>query len=85
MAVEPPKRSTVYLDADLHRALKLQAAETSSNISALVNSALKDALREDRDDLAEFDARAGEPTLSFQQLLNRLDLEGKLSSDRETR
>ena len=78
MAVEPPKRSTVYLDADLHRALKLQAAETSSNISALVNSALKDAFRADRDDLAEFDARAKEQTLTFQELVNRLDLGDEL-------
>ena len=76
--VEKPKRSTVYLDADLHRALKVQAAETSSNISELINEAVREALRADRDDLAIFDERSTEPTFSFEEMLKRLDLDGKI-------
>ena len=75
---EKPKRSTVYLDPKLHRALKMQAAETSSNISELINNAIRDALREDRDDLETFDERSSEPTISFEQMLQRLDLDGKV-------
>ncbi|MEM9281132.1 MAG: CopG family transcriptional regulator [Verrucomicrobiota bacterium] len=79
MAVtDKPTRSTVYLEPDLHRALKVQAAETSSNISELINRAVRDALREDREDLAAFDERASEPTQSFEQMLKRLDLDGDL-------
>ena len=76
--IEKPKRSTVYLDPDLHRALKVQAAETSSNVSELINQAVREALREDRDDLAAFDERASESTISFEKILQRLDLDGKL-------
>lgn len=75
---EKPKRSTVYLDADLHRALKVQAAETSTNLSELINRAVRESLREDLDDLATFDERAKEPTISFERLLKRLDLDGKI-------
>lgn len=78
MEVEKAKRSTVYLDAELHRALKVQAAETSSNISELINQAVRDALREDRDDLAVFDERAAEPTVTFEEMLKSLALDGKI-------
>ena len=75
---DKPKRSTVYLDPELHKALKLQAAETATNVSELINDAVRDALREDRDDLAAFEERASEPTLSFEQMLKRLNLDGKV-------
>ncbi len=75
---DKPKRSTVYLDADLHRALKVQAAETSSSLSELINRAVRAALREDHDDLAAFDERGGEATISFEQMVKRLDLDGKI-------
>ncbi len=77
-STEKPKRSTVYLDPELHRALKVQAAETSSNISELINRAVRAALKEDRDDLAVFDERAGESTISFEAMVKRLDLDGKI-------
>jgi len=72
------KRSTVYLDPELHRALKVQAAETSTNISELINRAIRSALREDRDDLSAFDERATEPTISFEEMVKRLNLDGKI-------
>ena len=48
------KRATVYLDAPLHRALRLKSAETDSSISELVNAAVRYSLAEDADDLAAF-------------------------------
>jgi hypothetical protein len=69
-----------YLEMDIHRALKLQAAETDSNVSVLINNALRDALREDREDLAEFDARAEESTISFEKIVKTLKLDGQLSN-----
>lgn len=79
MAVtDKPTRSTVYLDPELHRALKIQAAETSSSLSELINRAVRDALRQDKEDLSAFDERAPEPILSFEEMLKRLDLDGEL-------
>lgn len=75
---EKLKRATVYLDSELHKALKMQAAETSSNISELINLAVRDSLREDREDLAAFEERASEPTITFEKLLNKLALDGKI-------
>ena len=56
----PVKRATIYLDPVLHKALKIMAAETSSSISDLVNLAVREALKEDAEDLAAFEERAGE-------------------------
>ena len=47
-----PKRVTVYVDPDLHKALRLKAAETERPYSALVNEALRQSLAEDGEDLA---------------------------------
>ena len=33
---DKPKRCTVYLDPELHKTLKLQAAETATNVSELI-------------------------------------------------
>ena len=58
------KRSTVYFDPAIHRALRLKAAETDRSISDLVNDAVRGALAEDAEDPAAFDERADEPNLS---------------------
>ncbi len=79
MAVsEKPKRSTVYLEPELHRALKVQAAETSTNVSELINAAVREALRCDREDLADFAERSDESTITFEELVKRLDLDGQI-------
>jgi len=73
-----PKRSTVYLDPDLHRVLKLKAAETDRSVSDLVNEAIRHELAEDREDLAAFDERLKEPTVSYEKLLKELKADGKI-------
>ena len=72
------KRATVYLDPDLHRALRVKAAHTEHSLSDLVNTALRRGLAEDEDDLSAFDARAKEPTLAFEDVLKDLKRRGKL-------
>jgi len=72
------KRSTVYLEPDLHRALKLQAAETESNVSELINLAVKQALREDREDLDAFNERKNDELISFEDVLTDLNLDASL-------
>jgi plasmid stability protein len=75
---ELSKRSTIYFDPELHRALRLKAAETHRSVSEIVNDALRQALREDQEDLAAFDERVAEPTISYEALLNDLKAHGKL-------
>ena len=75
---EPAKRSTIYLDSALHRALRIKAVHTRRSMSDLVNDAVRMALREDQEDLAAFDERAGEPTISFEELLKDLRAHGKI-------
>ena len=72
------KRTTVYLDSDLHRALRIKAAETENSISELVSEAVKLALAEDAADIAAFDERRKEPSLAFDNVLKRLKANGKI-------
>jgi hypothetical protein len=72
------RRATVYLDPDLHKALRLKSAETSRSVSDVVNDAVRDALAEDAEDLAVFEARKREPVVSFEAFLKELRRHGKL-------
>jgi hypothetical protein len=72
------KRATVYIEPSLHRALRLKSVETSRSLSDLVNGAIRDDLAADADDLATFDARRKEPTVSFEDFLKELKRNGKL-------
>jgi plasmid stability protein len=72
------KRATIYLDEDLHRALKVKAAEASSSISDLVNEAIRLSFAEDLDDLQAFRDRASEPATDFEDFLRKLKADGKL-------
>ncbi len=76
--MDTTRRATVYLDAKLHRALRLKAAETDTSISELVNTAVRESLAEDAEDLAAFRERADEPTLHFEELVLDLKRRGKL-------
>ena len=71
-------RSTIYFEQELHKALRVKAASTNRSVSELVNDVIRQALREDQEDLAAFDERADEPTLSYEELLNNLKAHGKL-------
>ena len=72
------KRATVYFDPELHRALRLKAAETERTLSELVNEAVKAALADDAEDLAAFEERAAEPDLPFESVVKDLKRRGKL-------
>ncbi len=72
------KRATVYFEPDLHRALRVKAAETDQSLSEIVNAAVRLGLAEDADDLAAFDARTAEPSLAFEDVLKDLRRRGKL-------
>jgi hypothetical protein len=73
-----PRRTTVYLDADLHRALRLRSAESEASISAMVNDAVRLALAEDAADLEALRKRAKEPTRGFESVVRDLKRRGRL-------
>lgn len=72
------KRATVYLDASLHRVLRLKSAETSRSVSELIGEAVALSLQEDLDDLQVFKKRSKEPTVSFESALQELQRNGKI-------
>ncbi|MGZ8237804.1 MAG: CopG family transcriptional regulator [Methylobacter sp.] len=72
------KRSTVYLEPEIHQALKIKAATAHQSISEVVNEAVRIALLEDREDLLAFEERVDEPALSYEELLEDLKAHGKL-------
>lgn len=61
------KRAVVYLDLDLHKALRTKSAKMDLTISELVNSAVRTHLADAADDLATFGKRAQEPRVSFRK------------------
>ncbi len=72
------KRATVYLDPELHKALKLKAVETSTSVSELVNNAVREALAEDAADIEAFEERVAEPLIGYDEMIKRLKKNGRL-------
>ena len=72
------KRATVYFDPELHRALRVKAAETERSMSDLVNEAVQLSLAEDAEDLAAFADRVREPSLPYESVVKDLKRRGKI-------
>lgn len=75
---EATKRSTVYFEPELHRALRVKAAHSQRTISEIVNEAVRFSLREDDEDLAAIKSRSGESTMTYEQLLKDLKSHSKI-------
>lgn len=73
-----PRRSTIYLEPELHQALRLKAAATDRSLSELVNEAVRASLAEDEEDLRTFTERADEPLIAYEEALEYLKRDGKL-------
>ena len=71
-------RATIYLDKDLHKALRLKAADTHRSISEIVTDAIRESLREDEEDLAVVAKRSKERTMSYEEVLAALKADGKI-------
>jgi hypothetical protein len=72
------KRTTIYFDPTIHRALRIKSAELDRSVSALVNEAVRLSLAEDAEDLAAFEERAHEPNLSFEDVVKDLKQRGEI-------
>ena len=71
-------RATIYFEPEIHKAIRLKAADTHRTLSDIVNEAVRAALREDQEDLAAFEDRVAEPAISYEALLKDLKANGKL-------
>jgi thiamine monophosphate synthase len=76
--VTETKRTTIYLDPELHRALRLRSAAADVSISAMVNDAVRLALAEDAIDLEASEVRESEPALDFETVVRDLKRRGRL-------
>ena len=72
------RRSTVYFDPDMHKALRLKAADENRSISEIVNEAIALLTSEDAEDIADYDARASEPGISYADFVKSLKADGTL-------
>ncbi|MCK5797882.1 MAG: ribbon-helix-helix protein, CopG family [Deltaproteobacteria bacterium] len=72
------RRATVYLEPEIHRALKLKAAATEQSMSEMVNRALRLSLAEDAEDLEAFEERGSEKDIDFGSFVKSLRRRGKL-------
>jgi hypothetical protein len=78
MSAADAVRSTLYLDPELHQALRLKSAQSRRSMSEIVNEALRQALREDQEDLAAVRSRARERSLDYETFLAKLKADGAL-------
>ena len=71
-------RATVTLDPALFIALQQKAAADEQSVADLVNDAVRALLMEDDEDIAALDARADEPSASFEEFARGLRAEGSI-------
>jgi hypothetical protein len=66
------KRTTAYLDARLHRALRLRAKATDCTLSEVIGDALRKALAEEARNIQQAEALAPRRTISLAAVGARL-------------
>ncbi len=71
-----PSRTTVYFERELHRALKIKAAQTDRPLSELVNEAVRLSLREDALDLDAVRRRRKKKGIPYEKFLKQLKKDG---------
>lgn len=72
------KRATIYFDPLIHKTLKMKSVEVSKSLSELVNDVIRRELLEDETDLNAFAERVSEPTVTYESMLKKLKLDGKI-------
>ena len=70
------QRSTIYFEPKVHKALRIKAAEESRSISDIIHEAVSLLASEDAEDIADFDARIGEPNVGYAEFVQSLKADG---------
>ena len=68
----------MYFDPQMHKALRLKAAQENRSISDIVNEAVALLASEDAEDIADFDSRKNEPTVDYANFVASLKNDGIL-------
>ena len=72
------KRTTIYLDPALHKALRLKEIAASKSVSELINEAIRESFEEDYDDITAFEERVKEPIINYEEMIKNLKKNGKI-------
>jgi len=70
-------KATIYLDENIHKALKMRAAMLKTSISNLANNAIKESLEEDAIDLKAIQDRKNEKETPLNIFLKKIKQERK--------
>lgn len=69
-------KATVYLEDDIHRALRMKTAETHESMSQIINDALRVAMAEDLEDITDWHERRSEKPVGYEEFLRQLRADG---------
>ena len=70
------KKTTIYFEPSVHKALRNKAAEESRSISDIIREAVSLLASEDAEDIADFYARSGEPNIGYDEFVQSLKADG---------
>ena len=70
------KKTGIYLEPHMLEYLRAKAAEDSSSISDVIHEALSVLFDEDVEDIADIDARIGEPNIGYAAFVQSLKADG---------
>jgi plasmid stability protein len=73
-----PKRTTISFKQELHRKLRMRAAETSRSMSDLVNLAVRLSLTGEEEDPADFYEGKSEAQISVDKMVAQFKKDGVL-------
>ena len=68
----------MHKDPQMHKALRLKAAQENRSVSDIVNEAVALLAYEDAEDIADFDSRRAEPTVDYASFVQKLKNDGIL-------
>ena len=81
MKKQVKKASTIYLQPEIHKALKLRAVNQDCSISQLTEEAIKNFLAEEMantEDIKTVRKRKREPSINFESFVKKLKKDGKI-------
>jgi len=70
------KKTTICFEPELLEYLRGKAAEENRSISDVIHEALGLLASEDAEDVADFDARIGEPNVGYNEFVQSLKADG---------
>jgi predicted transcriptional regulator len=71
-------KATVYLDDDVHRALRMKSAETNESMSQMINDAVRVVMAEDLEDISDWNERRNEQPIGYEEFLRQLRVDGTI-------